>query len=567
MSITIGSGANRQLWLGVFFVASFISNFVLADWNSGITIEDVSTRIAINVIDDGVEVTVDLAEKAVTKLQSDSLASDKTGLIDAFVKKAVHIRADRELASELKPDVVEGSRVMFFRFSKQPKQLEIIPDFKAIEKAGEKYLITVAHQGLPVIDHGVLTSKETLIMDWQDPWYSHFKNPELKRGHSDPVMAFLYIEPRQIKSEIVVRVKEMAGWMDLGLRDKAVIHPDEFPVVKEKIGKFLLAKDNISADSQKLISVLERTDYIRMGAADIQAYKPQKVQNQAATLVGVSIVHQVKEIPKNIQWRWGLFNERIQRVAIRAYDPAGLFDSYVTPKYPVFEWDNMLADLDLPALEGNPQSMPVPVEETDQGLKYLWLIVVAVGLLFLITLIGHRFFGLRLRRVLMPAVLVVGSMIGFLSLNNGRSVLGAELGLGEQRAKIVLKQLLWNIYQAFEAAQEDAAYDRLAFSVSGDLQETLFLQNRQSFLVADGALSDIKNIEIQRLTNIAPVFGDRNIFDCEWLVAGEVIHWGHQHRRENIYHAKIKLVPIDGYWKILEIEPVGQQRVDEKEKI
>ncbi len=561
MIITIGSGVRHQLlWGCVFFISCFVVGIASADWNTGVTIEDVSTRIAINVVDNGVEVAIDLAEIAATKLQADSVSNTKQ-LIDEFAKNAIRIKAERDLVAELKPDATGASRAIFFRFSAKPRQLDIIPDFKVIEKAGGKYLITVAHQGLPVIDHGVLTSAEKLYLDWQDPWYSHFQNPELKRGHSDPLMAFLYIEPKQIKSEIVVRVKEMAGWMELGLRDKAIIYPDEFPEVKEKISQFLWAKNKLSADSKKLVSVLDKADYIRMGAADIQAYKPERPQNQAATLIGVSIIYQVKEMPKKIQWQWLLFNNKIQRVAIRAYDPAGLFDSYVTPEYPVFEWDNMLDDINFSVLEGSPQAMPVPVKETSQRLKYLWKIVTA-GLLIL-AVIGYRYFNSSMRKVLVFVVLLTGVSTGYISLKNDRSILGVPLGLDELRAKTVLKQLLWNIYQAFETSKEDAAYDQLAYSVSGDLQETIYLQNRQSFLIADGALSDVKNIEIKKITDISPVFGGGNVFDCEWLVVGEVVHWGHQHRRENIYHAKIKLSPIDGYWKILKIEPIGQQRVDD----
>ncbi len=560
MFMTNRSGGCRQLWGCVFFIASFMTSIVFADWNSGVTIEDISTRIAINVVDDGVEVVIDLTENALTKLQAKSSDSRKEQFIDEYAKNIVDIKTDRKLIGELKSDTAGATRIVFFHFSAKPKQIDIIPDFKIIKSAGEKYLITVAHQGLPVIDHGVLTSAEKLLLDWQDPWYSHFQNPELKRGHSDPVMAFLYIEPKQIKSEIVVRVKEMAGWMELGLRDKTMIYPDEFAGVKEKVGQFLLEKNNLIADSKKLVSVLEKADYIRMGAADIQAYKPEKVQNQAATLIGVSIIHQVKEIPQKIQWQWQLFNDRIQRVAIRAYDPAGLFDSYVTPKYPVFEWENMLADIDFSTVEANAQTMPVVIKNMNQQLKYLWIIV-GFGLLILMVL-GFRYFDPGKRKILISVILMIGVLMGYISLSNHQSVLGAEPGLDELQAKPVLKQLLWNIYQAFEASHEDAAYDQLAYSVSGDLQETLYLQNRQSFLVADGALSDVKSIEIKKITDISPAFGEGNVFDCEWLVVGEVIHWGHQHRRENIYHAKIKLLPIEGHWKIVEIEPIGQQRVD-----
>lgn len=560
------SNAYNLVRLGFLLLLSYLvtTQFALADWNSGVTIEDVSTRIAIDLADDGVNITVNLTASAITQLQG------KTA--DSFALAAIGIKSTKQLSPIIKrsPELNEKAALknsvttVFFPFlnNAQPQQLEIIPDFKLIKQAGEQHMITVSHHGLAVIDHGILTHAEKLNLNWQDPWYSHFLNPELKRDHNDPVMAFLYLEPRQIKSEIVVRIKEMAGWTDLGLRDKKMIYPDEFASIKQKVGQFLLEQNKVSAAGKNLAPTLERVDYIRMGAADIQAYEPQQAQKQVATLIGVSILHQTKTLPAKVEWQWNLFNEKIQRVSIRAYDSAGLFDSYVTPKYPLFEWENMLGDIDLPELSKSSTTIPVPVEQNNNPEQYYGLFGM-VGFLFL-SLFSCRFINPQVKPYAQLIAVLVTVATSYFLFQTGKLNLAINgPTLDKAKVKPAMRQLLWNVYQAFESTQEEVTYDQLADSVSGKLRETLYLQNRQSFLAQDGAWSKVKSIEIKNLTESASSLNDGYLFDCEWLVVGEVIHWGHQHRRENLYRANIKISPENGNWKIFQLESIGQQRVDE----
>lgn len=546
----------RFIWLFFPLLSCFFvfSPPIFADWNSGVTIEDVSTRIAIDITADGVHISIDLKEEAVARLNSERI---KVALTQ-FALTAIDIQIGQPLKPVLKSKPSASFLTVYLPFLQpQPQQLTIIPDFKAIEKAGDKYIITVSHQGLPVIDHGVLTSKEILQLDWQDPWYSHFLNPKLQRGHKDPVMAFLYIEPQQIKSEVVVRIKEMAAWANLELRDKTMIYPDEFAEIKQKVAQYLLTANKLTTDSVTSSPILDRVDYIRMGASDIQAYEPLQAQKQVATLIGVSIIHPISAIPATIQWQWDLFNEKIQRVAIRSYDPAGLFDSYVTPKYPVFEWENMLADIDIPELDNKPKVAPVVVNSTQTESQY-YVFLGIIGLI-IIFFIAYKYIPQRFRKYSHTFLLLLCLASAYNLFNQGLFGLN-QAKLDKQKAKPILNQLLWNVYQAFEATQEEATYDQLAYSVDGKLIEKLYLQNRTSFLAQDGAWSKVSNIEIQRINELS--FDKGYLFDCEWLVTGEVIHWGHQHRRDNVYHANIKISPIDGNWKIVDLESIGQQRVD-----
>jgi len=550
----------------IFLCLCIISTTVNADWNSGVTIEDISTRIAIDVVDDGIQVSIDLKETAVTQLYKVQPEESKASIdLNQFALKLLNIKAEQTLEAIIKSSTTAEEKnpatyiTVFFPFLKaQPQKIEISPNFKAIETAGKNYIITVSHQGLPVIDHGVLTSAESLLLNWQDPWYSHFSNPKLKRDHNDPVMAFLYIEPQQVKSEVVVRIKEMASWANLDLRDKQLIYPDEFAMLKQKVAAFLLAKNKLVTGSTAP-PILDRVDYIRMGASDIQAYEPQQAQQQVSTLMGVSIIHPIAEIPNKIQWQWELFNKDIQRVAIRAYDPAGLFDSYVTAKYPTFEWENMLADIDLPALDNKAKVTPVKVDSSQSTAQNYALL--GISSFILLFIISYKFTPTLIRKYTHSVLLLFTLAIIYQLFQTG-NISFKQAKLTEQQASPIFNQLLWNVYRAFEATEESSTYDQLAYSVSGDLIETLYLQHRQSFLTQDGGWAKTASIEIQKIKLISTGFDNSYLFDCEWLVSGEVIHWGHQHRRDNVYHATLEISPIEGNWKIIALESIGQQRVD-----
>jgi hypothetical protein len=48
---------------------------------------------------------------------------------------------------------------------------------------------------------------------------------------------------------------------------------------------------------------------------------------------------------------------------------------------------------------------------------------------------------------------------------------------------------------------------------------------------------------------------------ARWTALGTVGHWGHVHTRKNQYHADITIEPVDGLWKITDIEVLEEERV------
>ncbi len=42
---------------------------------------------------------------------------------------------------------------------------------------------------------------------------------------------------------------------------------------------------------------------------------------------------------------------------------------------------------------------------------------------------------------------------------------------------------------------------------------------------------------------------------------GSVGHWGHLHQRRNQYEAILTVKPVDGVWKITDLELLGEERL------
>ena len=137
--------------------------------------------------------------------------------------------------------------------------------------------------------------------------------------------------------------------------------------------------------------------------------------------------------------------------------------------------------------------------------------------------------------------------------------------IDNDRAVVIVDSLLKNIYRSFDFREESDIYDRLATSVSGDLLETIYLQNRKSLVVtqAGGAQAKVKEVEIQDVS-VTSMPGNPVglVFHARWTAMGTVGHWGHIHSRKNQYEANLTVEPVDGVWKITGLELLEEKRID-----
>jgi hypothetical protein len=135
--------------------------------------------------------------------------------------------------------------------------------------------------------------------------------------------------------------------------------------------------------------------------------------------------------------------------------------------------------------------------------------------------------------------------------------------ISADRAQGIMSKLLGNVYVAFDHRQEDRIYEILNKSVSGDLLTQIYLETKKSLELASQGGARVKVKEVDMLSVQPESLGGEAGFRarCKWNVSGSVGHWGHIHKRTNQYEAEITVRPVDGSWKITNLEILQEERL------
>jgi hypothetical protein len=465
------------------------------------------------------------------------------------------------------PGPPEDKRVLYaeliYPFQSKPQQLTIIPPLGDRGMAAASIGFTTYHKGAPINNFNYLSEPSTLDLDWQDPWYSEYDKKALKRWQKGGVMSFLYIEPYEVRHEVLARVKDLEAWIDFDLRGDEFIEEDENELLKKQVGEFLLKHNQVRIDGMSLRPILDRTAFVKYSMTGSQFLeKPERLPLNTA-MIGVIITFITEGIPQEVTVDWELFSDRIQKVPTNATDPVGPFPSYVTPDDNIFKWTNFLKTYEIPTVQG--------VAAANSLTSYR----LPLGSLVCVAMLLPVSWQIRKRKrhsrpILLQAGLVVLLVGGALLLNPYLEVSVAKPGsvatrITHEQAKEILHDLLNNVYRAFDFREEEDVYDKLAISASGDLLADIYLQNRKSFEVkrAGGAQAKVKEVKILDVA-VEPVAGQpaAMALKSKWTAMGTVGHWGHIHTRENQYDAIITIEPVEGSWKITDLELLEEKRID-----
>lgn len=133
----------------------------------------------------------------------------------------------------------------------------------------------------------------------------------------------------------------------------------------------------------------------------------------------------------------------------------------------------------------------------------------------------------------------------------------------EAHSKEIVAGLLHNIYRAFDFRGEENIYDVLDQSVSGELLTEIYLETRRGLELASqgGARAKVKEIEVLEVEPRKLQGETGFVAHALWNVAGSVGHWGHIHTRTNQYEAELTIQPVDGTWRVTDLEVLLEERL------
>ena len=405
----------------------------------------------------------------------------------------------------------------------------------------------VYHNTVAVNDFRYLARGMVLDLDWEDPWYSAFRIRNMRRSYFAPMSGFLYVEPFEVRKEIIVRPKDLQRWVDLGLEGATVIKADQRGLILEKIADFLTGKQPVVINGEVVTPILDRANFLNRSLKSSMVVEPGIDINIDSAVVGVIFVYPTPSLPASASMTWDMFDQRVQMVPASAVDEAGPLPIFLEPDYAVLEWQNFLKNPTVPGLV----ALAAPPSATALWMyKLRWWLVAAALVLMTLWL-------RRKQQTVAFAALLCGLLIAV------SFVMGRPLAPPDAATETVVKDLLRNVYQAFDYRQESDIYDTLERSVSGDLLTGIYLETQRSLELANqgGARAKVKSVELQDI-EIQPADEPAAFrVNATWNVHGSVGHWGHVHTRSNQYQADLLIQAVDGRWKLIDMNVLQEQRL------
>jgi len=367
-----------------------------------------------------------------------------------------------------------------------------------------------------------------------------------------PIQSFLAVEPFEVRHEVMLRLGGLSAVLGLDLESTLAV--EDQPSVADSLVRMVLAWTDVTVDGVQVQPLLRRADFMTVDPTGALPRTSPVLEEVGTAVVGVIVAYPTAGMPEQVRLDWEPFPEVVSELPATIIDPENTSFTLLSDVDPAARWENALIEDPIPsvaAVEVEPARIPIPWLS-------LPLLIVAV-LLFASGLRGkHRGRSLALARIALAAALVVGPV--------ARSAIAVPGSAGrmpsERQARRILSGLLPNVYRALEFRQEEAIYDRLAVSVTGETLTEVYLEQRRALEMEErgGAQARVETVEVQDAREIERA-GEGFSVRGEWTVGGMVTHFGHRHFRQNRYDARVGIEPVDGTWKIRSIEVLEQERV------
>jgi hypothetical protein len=494
-----------------------------------------------------------------TRLIPELLLAEPRARVD---RAAALAAAGNPLSTLPVPKAPDDDRVLYvemkYPFETRPDSLLFVPPSKPNGSSKVSIGFVAFHETVPVIDFRYLSGPETLKLDWEDPWYSRFENKNLKRHHASALMTFLYVEPREVRHETLIRVRDLEDWIDLGIADADVLDATTQNEIKEAARAFFTSMNPVEINGELVQATSSRAEFLTVSALGLQIAESGDELDLPNAILGIILSFPVQALPQTVTVSWELFNERQTTIQATATDPAGPFLNLISPDAPEFTWANYLQTYEEPEVK----AVVFPVENTFQ------MPLLSAGLV-LVSLIAA---GLAIRQRRTARIVFLSSAaVGVIAATITTSIAVIDVSnpfdpLPDAEASSrIFTTVLENVNTANLEIAAERRGEELAVIVSSDALRdvTEELDRALAIRVVGGGLArvnEIKDVVLQDIRSLEGGSGFQAV--ASWTVKASAGHWGHNHKRQVSYRAWVELSEEADAWKLAAITVVDAKQLN-----
>ncbi len=414
-------------------------------------------------------------------------------------------------------------------------------------------------------------SPHSIALDWENPprndrtywkerreWMKQRREALLGVTSYSATYAYLYLEPREIRFEILVPLLTLETWLPLQREEADYLSVAEQDAMEKALPGFLQEVCHTHIDGMEITAQLDRLDFFTLDIRDFAKKQARKKVGVANARVGMILSFPTKGNFQSASLEWSFFNEVTPLLNTMTYvfdQPGERF--FFTDNERTWQWQS-------PKHASGPQVSswlslpPVPSMPT-----------MPLSLLFLLAAFSGGAFALKRNWKIAVPLLVLGGWFGWWNPVWQQMVIPhptkeAPLPTPPEQNKIA-EVLLRNIYRSFDYLQDADVYSALSRSADGDYLEKLYLQIKKGLILTEqgGAHSRVRNVQwLESEPTSHPMRAQSFSLSVKWEITGTVEHWGHIHTRRNAYRAELEVKAVDDEWKLVDLEVLDEDQVE-----
>ena len=490
--------------------------------------------------------------RSLSERTGDTILVTADGVPLAVGYRSVDIRPRKlraTAATALVPQRPRSDEVVYaeleYPFSGSPEELTFSPPLDAEGMPTVSLGLLVQHLGVPVTDYRYLSRKETLFPDWNDPWFSAFENPNLTRHHKSPLMSFLSMEPREVRHEIIVRLRDLEGWTDLGLGAAGTVGSAQMDAIAPHVSAFLRDRNPVVIDGEDATPTDIRIMRVAVGAEGLRVLDDAEEVDRATALLGVVLSYPREALAREVEMTWELFPDGLSTVPVTLTDPAGGVPAQVRRDDPVVRWSNYLTDW------SEPETRPVTLASAATVNLPLLAMALSLGAAAA-AWVGFRGEGRHRIVPLALAVCAVGAAVASAPITT-RISLPWRTAPDAETARQLMSDVLENVGTAMLETRPEGFATALSAFVPAERAVEVGAELRRGLSVTlpSGALArtdEILDLTVERIDPAPDGTGSQIL--ATWTASMSGGHWGHMHRRLVTYRGLVDVSRQADRWYV-----------------
>ena len=414
-------------------------------------------------------------------------------------------------------------------------------------------------------------SPHSIALDWENPprndrtywkerreWMKQRRKALLGVTSYSATYAYLYLEPQEIRFEILVPLLTLETWLPLQREEADYLSVAEQDAMEKALPGFLQEVCQTHIDGIEITAQLDRLDFFTLDIRDFAKNQERKKVGVANARVGMILSFPTKGNFQSVSLEWSFFNEVTPLLNTMTYvfdQPGERF--FFTDNERTWQWQSP-KHASGPRVSSWLSLPPVPSMPT-----------MPLSLLFLLAAFSGGGFVLKRNWKVAVPLLVLGGWFGWSNPVWQQMVIShptkqAPLPTPPEQNKIA-EVLLRNIYRSFDYLQDADVYSALSRSADGDYLEKLYLQIKKGLILTEqgGAYSRVRNVQwLESEPTLCSTQTQSFSLSVKWEITGTVEHWGHIHTRRNAYRAELEVKAVDDEWKLVNLEVLDEDQVE-----